>query len=273
MNVLFVTSGNNRMYEKTGHTLINTISKKYPILLCTEGYSVTESNKNIFLYDLKHDEWLQTWLRTYAHIIPVEFGGSCVDNLPYFKKHAAKWMCKVAALRHARFNYEFDVLIWIDIDTEMRNVELDNLIHNSIHGVSCFYIDGYMRRFVDMGIETGIIGFDNKYGLNILDDWFAAYETGDFIRMKRWDDGYVFRDIVQNRGYKTRDLVHKNLFTHMNILLLFILIILMIQFKMFIFVLIVLFCVFHFVAYTSPLTMSTWNPYVTHLKGTQKHIR
>ncbi len=29
MNVLFVTSGNNRMYEKTGHTLVNTISEKY----------------------------------------------------------------------------------------------------------------------------------------------------------------------------------------------------------------------------------------------------
>ena len=86
MNVLFVTSGNNRMYENTGATLIKNISKKYPILLCTEGYSISESNDNVFLYDLKNDEWLQTWLRTYAHIIPVEFGGSCVDNLPYFQQ-------------------------------------------------------------------------------------------------------------------------------------------------------------------------------------------
>lgn len=263
MNVLFVTSGNNRMYENTGRTLVNTISKKYTMLVCTEGYSI---NENVFTHDLKNDKWLQTWLRTYAHIIPVEFGGSCVENLPYFNKHASKWMCKVAALRHARVHYEFDVLIWIDIDTAVNNVELDNLIYNSIHGVSCFYVDGYTRRFADMGIETGIIGFDNKDGLRILDDWFSIYDTGEFIGMKRWDDGYVFRDIVQNRGYKTRDLVQNNLFIYL-------LLALVIPFKWFIFVWIVLFCAFHHVAYKSPLTLTPWNSYVTHLKGTQKHIR
>lgn len=263
MNVLFVTSGNANMYKTTGHDLVNRVSQKYPILVCTEGYDVLPMMlSNVRTYDLQQDEWLRKWLDTYSHIIPTEFGGSCVEKLPYFNKHASKWMRKVASIRHARLYYEFDVLIWIDMDSKILNLDLDALIRNSIRGVSCFYIDGTVRRVVDMGIETGIIGFDNKDGLNILDDWFSLYETGEFQTLKRWDDGYVIRNVLQNRGYTTRDMVNERYW----LLLAFVF---FVSFKLFL-----LLCLLYaYYLYTAPLTFSKWNNHVIHLKGTQKNMR
>ena len=224
--ILFVTSMTRPMYETHGKSLIENIN--YPILVCTEGIS---DKVGSLQYDIMKDEWLCEWLEKNKDVIPKKFGGKCKKKLAYFNHNASKWIRKVASLKHACENYEWDVLVWIDADCSIIKPWDDSFVQNSFSENSvCFYNQGSRREDMDYGIETGLFGVKRE-GIEILRNVFKTYES-DFRKLNRWDDGYVFRHRIKTSKYVTNDL-----------------------------------CSVHTI---EPIKHSIWSEYITHHKGLHK---
>jgi hypothetical protein len=218
----------DKMYNMYGKALINDI--KHPLLVCTENIYETIVPLQ---YDILKDQWLCTWLQENSDIIPIEFGGSCSKNFEYYNYNASKWMRKVASLKHAVENYDWNILVWIDADCSILKVWDSTFVENSFDKDSiCFYHQGPKREKFQYGFETGIFGVKRE-GVHLLLEFFEHYKS-KFRNLKRWDDGYVFRHCVKKSNYVTNDLCSN----HANLL--------------------------------KPLNFSVWREYVKHNKGTHR---
>lgn len=222
MKPLFVTSGNETMYRLNGRDLVQSISERYPIFVCYEGFDVDVFNPNVLTYPIMTDQWLLDWLFKNKNIIPVEIGGELRENnIEYYNRNTSKWMRKVASIRYAlnqAISMRYDALIWIDMDTKINKSIDDDLIDRSFRDADCFYHTGFLRNMTNTGIESGVIGFKGQRGTQICDEWFRQYESGDFLNLKRWDDGYVIRHVIRSElsssngyNYRCRDLTNEAL--------------------------------------------------------------
>ena len=59
-----------------------------------------------------------------------------------------------------------------------------------------FYHLGELRRNKGTGIESGFIGFKKGKGYQILQKVFQLYQNPSFRNLERWDDGYIFRIVI-----------------------------------------------------------------------------
>ena len=235
--IVYVTSCKKSMYDLYGKELIkdlsDSISSHDKIVVCTEDFTIPPMH-NVHQYDISRYQWLKTWLHKNHDIIPPEFGGTCTRKLSYFNKNTSKWMRKVAAIRHAAQTFTFDILIWIDIDSKLKRPIDDEIIKKSFANANVFYHQGYVRDYIrGTGIETGIVGFYGKPGKRVLDEWFRQYESGEFRKLERWDDGYVFREVMRNSEVQHADMAGFSL-----------------GFE--------------------PMKSSPWHAYIEHLKGKHK---
>lgn len=208
--IVYVTSCKKSMYDLYGKEFIKDLSGSTPpsdkIVVCTEDFTIPPMH-NVHQYDISRYDWLKTWLHKNHDIIPPEFGGTCTGKLSYFNKNTSKWMRKVAAIRYAAHTFNFDILIWIDIDSRLKQSIDDKIINKSFTDANVFYHQGYVRDYIrDMGIETGIVGFYGEPGKRVLDEWFRQYDSGEFRKLKRWDDGYVFREVMRNSDVQYNDM-------------------------------------------------------------------
>lgn len=237
-NIVYVTSCKKSMYDLYGkqliHDLSKSISQNEKLIVCTEDFSIPDMH-NVHQYDISNYHWLKTWLKNNNDIIPPEFGGSCIQNLPYFNKNTSKWMRKVAAIRYAKMNFDFDILIWIDVDSKLKKPIDNYIINKSFSDASVFYHQGFVRNYVtDMGIETGVVGFYGDQGKKVLSEWFKEYDNFNFRKLKRWDDGYVFKHVIKNTNVQCKDMTSM------------------------------------FSRGSEPLRDSEWGKYIKHMKGKHK---
>lgn len=224
-DILFVTSMTDKMYNMYGKSLIEKIN--FPLLVCSENIS---ENICTLQYDILKDPWLLEWLSKNNDIIPEKYGGKCQKELEYFNFNASKWMRKVASLKHAVENYDWNILVWIDADCTILKQWDTQLIYECFTEKSiCFYHQGPKREKFKYGFETGIFGVKHN-GVQLLIDFFKIYDT-EFRKLKRWDDGFVFRHCVKHSNYVTNDLCSNDA----NLL--------------------------------KPLHFSIWNSYIKHNKG------
>lgn len=230
-DILFVTSMTDRMYNMYGKKLIDDIN--FPCVVCTENI---EHKICDMQYDILKDQWLLNWLEKHKNLIPTEYGGTCNNTLEYFNYNSSKWMRKVASLKYAVENYKWNILVWIDADCVILENWNNQFVYESFTEKSiCFYHQGPKREKFKYGFETGIFGI-KKEGVQLLHDFFKFYDD-DFKKLKRWDDGFVFRHCVKISKYITNDLCSENA----NLL--------------------------------KPLNCSIWSKYVKHNKGKHRDAK
>lgn len=237
--VCFITSMTLPMYKYHGQKMVESLYYKTKelnrvIKVYTEGFE--EFHEHIHYINIDNDKWLNDWLTNFKYLIPLEYGGTNSNYMRNFNYNASKWIKKVASIKLARNLNNFDYLIWIDCDSKIHiNINYE-LISESFKDCNVFYHHGIKREKKQYGIETGVIGFD-KIGLNIIDRWTTYFQTGNFEKLRRWDDGFVLRHIINKIKIKKdvsiliKDLTPDD------------------------------------ANWLYPLRSSIWNPYIEHIKG------
>ena len=239
--VCFVTSLTKKMYNLHGKNMIKQLFEFTRNLHCTirvytEGFNLKDNH--IMYSNIDNDPWLLRWIEDNKSIIPTEYGGECTQKMGLFNYNTSKWMKKVCAIRNARQTH-FDYLIWVDCDSEIKQELNYELIQKSFDDTNMFYHQGPKREKKQYGIETGVVGFDNNKGVEVIDMWTKYYESELFRKLRRWDDGFVLRHMVNkikkkkelHDVIKVKDLTSKD------------------------------------ADWLQPLKYSIWNDFVEHIKG------
>lgn len=200
--ICFITSMTKDMYNLFGETMIVNLLKhtehlhKYTVVY-SENFEITKNN--IYFQSLKDNEWLNSWLEKNDDIIPVEYGGSCKEKMGPFKYNASKFIKKVASIKHAKDTFlNAEYYVWIDCDCLIKGDISYDLIDKSFSNCNFFYHQGINRDKKAFGIETGVFGFD-KNAFDVIDKWCEYFESQNFRKMRRWDDGFILKHIIYKK--------------------------------------------------------------------------
>jgi len=204
---LFVSSFAKDMYEASGKHMIETFKEYNPnhqMVVCYEGFDYTETNSNIFKYNLLYSNYLNKFLEAHKDIIPDYLGGTATreNNPKIFENNwnrlASRWFRKIVAMEYALNNYgnNYEYLIWIDADAYFKKHISDEDIDKIFNGYHVVYHLGKRRQEGDMGVESGIIGFKKQNGYDFLHTVSNKFKTGYFRLYPRWDDGYIFKMVI-----------------------------------------------------------------------------
>lgn len=245
--ILYVTSFNKALYEATGKAMIESFLNTNPdakMLVTYEGFEFTSDSDNIIPYNLSKDQWLKHWMEKHKRFIPAKYGGVDDPDIKYgldvyfpkgadgskphmraqrvqrklkviqFREQTARWFRKIVAMRQGLVvanDVVADYLVFVDSDTSFRGTISDALVKKTLNGKSAFVHYGPLRRHRDMGVESGFIGFDIlNGGTKFLNKVFDCYQTSKFLHYKRWDDSYVFAQVMtENPKILVEDLVKK----------------------------------------------------------------
>ena len=230
MSILYITSFSKDLYQATGREMVSSYLKsgiKETLLVTYEGFEFKNDDPRIASFDLNDSKYLQNWLKKNANIIPTYLGGNAkpspetqvIFRDPWNRK-ASRWFRKIASFEYAlnTFNKDqkYDYLVWIDCDSLiLKKIEPQWLIEKAFRGGDIFYHLGEERAKKKTGIESGVIGFKKGKGYQVLRKVFQIYETGEFKQLKRWDDGYVFKFVIEG-CIKLRMINGIDLATHAN---------------------------------------------------------
>jgi len=214
--VLYVTSFAKDMYHATGKELIesyfdtNQIGK---LLVCHENFTFL-SQRDVLSYELSKSSFLNSWLEDNKDVIPEYLGGvaKIEDDPKVFEppnRKASRWFRKIAALEYAYRTYqeEYDYIIWVDSDCIFEKTLPIRKINEELMSYSLFIHIGRRRRRLDKNGETGFVGFNlHKEGGNYLEAVIDCYQSKEYIKYKRWDDGYIFRKLAEGTPPPDSDL-------------------------------------------------------------------
>tara|TARA_R110000823_G_scaffold267453_1_gene387418 strand:+ start:6378 stop:7178 length:801 start_codon:yes stop_codon:yes gene_type:complete len=221
MKILYVTTFNQRLYDATGKNMIESFVRhktEGDLLIAHEDDldKVIPHHKKFIFHNLEEDELLDWWLKENEDIIPVAFGGKFegeYSGVHKFNHRAAQWFRKIAALNRAMdIKCEYDAIVFLDSDIVINKHLSASKIEEIFDEHSMFYHLGPHRRESGTGIESGVIGFNLKtMGGVLLSIVINKFKSGEFKKYIRWDDGYVFRMVVEeNPQVPTRDIVNVN---------------------------------------------------------------
>jgi hypothetical protein len=231
-NTLFITSFNQQLYEKTGKEMVESFFKHNPelkLLVCYEEFNYNQHDMypNLIKYNLVDSKFLNNWLKDNLDVIPESFGGKVPDKkFDVWNFRASKWFRKIASFQIALTLYgnQYNSLVWIDCDSLIQNQFPLSLISdifsdgNNQDMVDVFYHFGEERRKINTGFESGVIGFRQGNGYKVLEKVFECYVSKYYRNIIRWDDGYVFRIIIEalesKNLVKTVDLIDNKHILH-----------------------------------------------------------
>jgi hypothetical protein len=241
--LLYVTSFNSLLFEKTGKKLVSTFLEHDcdgDLLICyeealekliKEKYKKRTNLDKLLFYDLNEDEWLKSWTKTFAKHIPYKYGGvqrpDLLVNLPqipperlkkvlFFRTQTARWFRKIVSLNYAvkyhSYAQHYKYIIFSDCDIVFHQKLDFDFIDSICNNKAVTFHMGGEREKVGNGIESGFIIFNmDSGGWQFLEKTFELYESGEFLKELRWDDAYIFWKIKQKLPlYSYLDLVPKN---------------------------------------------------------------
>ena len=227
-NTIFVTSSTKKMYDFSGKKMLKSFikhQKNNKLIYCTENFKLDIKHDNIIEYDIMNHDFLLKWLKKFEHIIPKQFGGKydhtkdkhCRKKglIPVKTKDwnykASLWFRKVASLHYAVTNFNnYKYIIWIDCDCVLQNEIDEQFLKYLFNNTNMFYFLGKKRKSIDLGVESGFIGWNNSNNYLFLKKLFDFYMSGKFIKVKRWDDGYIIRHLLATNNIKTNDVAVKS---------------------------------------------------------------
>lgn len=220
MKILYITTFNERLYEMSGKDLLASFTSKInnaDMLVCYEDFEFKTNQSNIFSYNLKNDEYMNTWLEKHKNIIPKFYGGEADDDSDIFKDtnkdywggsegqywakfRASRYFRKLVALNYALTNYAsiYDYIFVIDSDCIFKNCIKHKLIKQLFdNNTSMIYFWSEFREKINRGPETGFTGYckaNNGFSFaKLLCDCFSS---GQFLKYTYWDDGYVIGQVI-----------------------------------------------------------------------------
>lgn len=234
--VLFVTTFNKDMYDKSAKGLIATFLEKtrMDLLVCYEGFNFVGhakqdniyNDERIMTYDISSDTFLKTWTKNNHMVIPTCFGGSASDRLPIFLEDKAKgqywaryraagYFRKIVSLNHAleKYGKKYDIICVLDSDCIIKNDFCPtDVMKGFSNNAAMFFYWGKYRRKINRGPETGFTGYYKKNGgYDFAQIICKSFITQDFRRFEYWDDGYVIGQLINEHSnrFKFNDLVGK----------------------------------------------------------------
>ena len=217
MRILWVTSFNQTLYDLSGRKLVESFLKTNStgqMLVCHEKMDYIVPDVRIKAHELSTYPFLTEWLTRNDDIIPQIYGGSALYSKRIFRNYwnvkASLWFRKIASLHLALMFYaqEFDAIIWIDSDCVITNTLTEELVLKVFDQNHTFYHLG-VRNDPKNSIESGLIGFRPPW--DVLRRVFEIYASSEFRREVRWDDGYIFRRVIEKFKEGTRDVVDLNI--------------------------------------------------------------
>ena len=212
MKTLYVTSFNQKLYDRSGKNFIESFKstgmhEENHLLVTFEGMDAHSFESNM-KYNLENNLWLNSWTKRNADVIPKKYGGNLDNNTPStgqligFNLQAARFFRKVVSLKIATQWWDkYDHIIFADCDVVFKKKIPISLVADVLKGHCLFYHYGNARRKYDKGTESGFTGFNMKEGgLDFLHEYFQRFDDGRFRTYKRWDDAYMFNVILENDG-------------------------------------------------------------------------
>lgn len=213
-SIIYLTSSTKKMYDFSGIKLLNSFlkhQKESKLVYLTENFNLNMTNDNIIEYDIANYDFLKNWLEKNKDVIPVALGGLleidkniCTSSGPktplLWNYKASLWFRKVAALHYVYTNFkEYQYIIWIDNDCEIMKPFDKKFLNSLFNKTDMFYFLGSKRKIMDTGVESGFIGWKkNNNNFPFLVKLFETFKSGDFKKIKRWDDGYVIKYLLLN---------------------------------------------------------------------------
>lgn len=218
LKVIYLTSFSYDLYKLTGYEMVKSylaMGMEDPMIVTFEGFPFHETvegkDSRIIPYDLSKSKFMEKWLINNRDIIPDYLGGLAtqISNPKLFKNNwnrkASRWFRKIASFEYAirKYEEEYDYIIWIDCDSLItkkitHQFLAEKVLYLDIHDYDIFYHLGNHRKNKNTGIESGVIGFKKGDGYKILKKIFDIYSSGDFRKLKRWDDGWLFRVVIES---------------------------------------------------------------------------
>jgi hypothetical protein len=213
---LYVTSFDQKMYEMSGKLLIDTFTKlnpKYYLAICYEGMEFNTDNPQLLPYNMDESKFMNDWLKTNENDIPAEYGGKATkENNPelfanYFNRAASKWFRKIVAIDYGikKYGQYFKYVVWLDADCYARAHLPESLVDAMFSKHDFMFHLSSKRISMDLGIESSILGFRNNMGYKFMDIVSDKFKDGSFKQYKRWDDGWVFREVVDEEVEKNKN--------------------------------------------------------------------
>jgi hypothetical protein len=221
-NILYITTFNDVLYEKSGKALVDSFADKSThgdLLVCYEDFEFDETvhgTASIMKYNMETDAYMNTWLDTHKDIIPEEYGGCAPNNSSVFddpkpdrwnpkgqvwaKYRASRYFRKIVALNYALKMYadKYDIFYIIDSDCIFKK-GIPSTLSTSMFsdGSAMVYFWGAFRKRINRGPETGFTGYCKKNGgFAFAKTICDTFETGKFLEYQYWDDGFVVGRVI-----------------------------------------------------------------------------
>jgi len=225
MKILYVTTFNKKLYDKSGKNLIQSYLDNISLgdlLVCYEDMEFY--HPEVLTYNISKNSYMNQWLRTNKKIIPKFYGGAAEEDDPIFIEcaqkgqpwanyRASRFFRKVAALNYAleNFSEEYDYIFTIDSDCIFKKNINEALVENAFgDNAAMVYFWGNYRKNINRGPESGFVGYSkNNGGYEFAKIICKCFEDQDFLRFEYWDDGYVIGQLINenNSKFKFKDLV------------------------------------------------------------------
>lgn len=211
MSIIYITSFSKDLYEASGKDMLKSYLDsgiQDTLVVAFEGFNMDNlfNDPRIIKYDLNKSIFLKEWLFNNQDIIPTYLGGQAKQGINsdvfnnIWNRKASRWFRKIASFEYMirRFSKTHDYIVWIDCDSLiLKKIEPNWIIEKAFQDKDLFYHLGPYRSKKETGIESGIIGFKKGKGYQILQKVFDLYTSKQFRLIKRWDDGYVFRFVIE----------------------------------------------------------------------------
>lgn len=230
MSILYVTSMNKKIYELSGIRLLSSFletNMKNDLLITYEEdneFLEKLDSRNIMTFNMTNYDYLNNWLKENEDIIPEKYGGlynrnTCTNKIlnlfmkDEFNEKCSLWFRKIASLNYALNNYnKYDYIVWVDADCIFTKNIQSNVLIQQFYGTNCFFHLGRKRHKMCGAIESGFIGFKKSKGYKLLNNIINEYSNKQFLKYKRWDDGFIMARIILNSNIKSIDLMPTNIY-------------------------------------------------------------
>lgn len=205
---LVVSSWNTEIFEVSGKLLLDNFQNGRLERPCNDYRYWTD---DFFQYHVLY----QNWFKEYRNIIPTHFGGSAkpckcrkplskADNdhikgcrYTWWNRNVFRWIKKVFVIADAFEDCRYtrhDRILWLDADCILLKQITTNFLDFVYRDSDIFFFKG--DREVS---ECGIVGYricDETY--SFIQRFVDMYINGEFLKLVRWDDSYVF-DKIRSR--------------------------------------------------------------------------
>lgn len=212
MSILYLTSFNEKLYNASGREMLESFYSsgcEGEIAITYNGNNPLPANFRPYIaLDLDKSDWLISWKNRFKEYLPKKYGGVDNPNLTinldpknqirykngmFFREQTGRWMYKVAALQSILdLAQNFSYLIYCDCDTVFKKPIVKTVLDQKFKNVDVAYHLGQYRLAGDNGIESGFVVYNMEKAAKLfLQEYFRLYDSGDFLKYYRFDDGYI----------------------------------------------------------------------------------